>query len=205
MVQSLIGSLSKRRVTITQQDNPSEILTFDASISESHTGNAETTSHPVEQGADITDHIRRSPEELTITGIVSDTPVVSLASLFAEPSVTGGDTRTRVSDAYGFLKDVKDNGRICQISTTLRDYENMVLVGFSVPRDAARGGIGELSCVFREIIIATTESAEVREPVAEGRKAQTDIGTKSKPAAESSSATQSRSLLASFVSGFGAF
>lgn len=192
----------KQRVSLTIQDDPTQVIEFDATVSETHIGNSQTSDHPVEAGADLTDHIQRVPEELQLTAIVSDTPILFLASLRAEPSIPGGDPRNRAQDAYGFLKGIKDAGQLVSISTTLRDYSNMAIVGFSVVRDSQKARILEANLSLREILIATTE--QVEPPVVENsaRKARTNQGKKTKtPTAEPA---QPRSVLArafSFIGG----
>lgn len=182
----------RRKVVITAQDNQ-QILEFDATINELHTGDAELTRHPVEQGVDITDHIRRLPEELQITGIVSDTPVLFLASLRAPPAISGGDPKSRSQDAYGFLKGLKDSGQLVQVITTLREYANMAITAFSVLRDAARGRILEVNLGLTETIIATTEVVEAPEPVSQGRKGQSKKGNQPKQIETQANQTQASS------------
>ena len=69
------------------------LVELDASLSESHSMNATVTEYPVEEGADIADHIRRQPDTITISGIVSDTPLVYLASLQAPSPIVDDLTR----------------------------------------------------------------------------------------------------------------
>src|SRR5713101_5273233 len=52
-----------------------DVITIDATLQEVHKADAEVTEHPVELGADITDHVRPKPVELRIEGIISDTPI----------------------------------------------------------------------------------------------------------------------------------
>ena len=174
----------RQKVSITIQENPTQILEFDATLSENHIGNAQTTDHPVESGADLTDHIRSTPEELSLVGVVSDTPLILLSSLRAEPSIPGGDPQNRSQDAYGFIKGIKDAGQLVQVTTTLRDYANMAVTGLSVPRDKDKSKIVEMSISLREIQIATTEQVEAPAPEKSSRKKKTKQGKKTKkPAA----------------------
>lgn len=185
----------KQRVAIAIQDDPTQFLEFDAALSETHTGNANVSDHPVENGVDMTDHIQRTPEELQIVGIVSDTPLLALASLRAEPSIVGGDPQNRSQDAYGFLKGIKDAAQLVQVTTTLRDYASLAITGMSVVRDKDKSKIVELSLVLREIIIATTEQVEAPEPAKKPRKKRTNQGKKAKPPAAPPVAEKSSSAL----------
>ena len=180
------------RVSLTQQETPSEILEFEATVEEGHSGVAETTDHPVEDGADVTDHIRRKPDELTLKGVVSNHPILVLASFRAEPSVPGGDSSTRAEDAYNWLRGVKNLGLLLQVGTTLRDYTNMAIIGMDVIRDKDRGNVLEVDLTLREIIIAVTE----RSIAADVPGAASNLGRKAASAAGASTATSSESILA---------
>lgn len=48
---------------------------LDAMLSEQFEATAEPTQNPVEQGVDITDHIIIKPKKLTISGIITETPI----------------------------------------------------------------------------------------------------------------------------------
>jgi len=186
----------KQKVALTIQDDNTQVLEFDATLSETHIGNAMTTDHPVEDGADMTDHIQRVPEELQLVGIVSDTPVLFLASVRAKPSVPGGDTRNRAQDAYGFVKRIKDAGKLVQVSTTLRDYANMAITGMSTIRDKDTSRIVEMAISLREILIATTEQVAAPEPETKQRRKKTKQGKKTKKPETEANKDQARSILA---------
>lgn len=49
---------------------------IDAILSEGHSATADVTRHPVERGADVSDHIVPHPKTLEIVGAVSDFPVI---------------------------------------------------------------------------------------------------------------------------------
>lgn len=48
---------------------------IDVSLREQHNSAAEVTRHPVEDGVDITDHVRLAPDQLQIEGLVSNQPI----------------------------------------------------------------------------------------------------------------------------------
>lgn len=47
---------------------------FDVTTSEEPTDTVSITEHPVEEGADITDHVRKEPELITVEGYITNTP-----------------------------------------------------------------------------------------------------------------------------------
>jgi hypothetical protein len=52
-------------------------LTFDATISEAHDREADVTDYPVEEGANVADHVRPRPKTLTLETFVSNEPIGS--------------------------------------------------------------------------------------------------------------------------------
>lgn len=48
---------------------------IDISLREQHNASAEATRHPVEDGVDITDHVRLAPDQLQIEGLVTNQPI----------------------------------------------------------------------------------------------------------------------------------
>lgn len=181
------------RVSLTRQEDTSQILEFEATIEEGHEAEAETTDHPVEIGADITDHIRRLPQKLTLKGIVSDYPILLLAPFRAEASVPGGDPGSRAKDAYDWLVDTKDQGLLLQVFTTLTSYSNMAIIGMSVVRDKDKRNILDVDLTLREIIIAETEKGAATTETG----AASNLGRKTPTAAPAPVAGGAESILAS--------
>ena len=93
------------------------LVQLDASIHEVYNDNSESTQHPVEDGSTVTDHIRKLPESIEITGIVSNTPIVFLASFRAPSPVTGDVDRTmdRVGAAYAQFQAFQNSGAAREI------------------------------------------------------------------------------------------
>lgn len=60
-----------------KKSGATESVRFDVISSESHESILTITSHPVEEGSDVTDHARLEPERLTIEGYVSNKPSFS--------------------------------------------------------------------------------------------------------------------------------
>jgi hypothetical protein len=192
---SSIGVLDRpERASIFLQNNPLELLEFDAIISETHQGDAIVTDHPVEEGVDISDHVRRQPESFTCQIIVSNAPILVNRSVAARPSVRGGDPNNRAEDAYGFIKELKDGGQLVGFSTTLRDYDNMVITSTAASRDSRTGNILDMTLTIREIVIANTETVAAPEPVNPSRKTKTKLGKKPKADASPATAAKTDSL-----------
>jgi hypothetical protein len=142
------------------------VVQFDVSVSEKHSASVEVTGHPVEEGSEISDHIRALPETVEINGVVTNTPIVYLADLLAASPLTNATGRSddRVEDAYQELLRIMRAGELVKVVTSLRDYENMVLTSVEVPRDVRQGSILNASISLRQMLIANALTVDLPTP-----------------------------------------
>ncbi len=152
------------------------VLTFDASIEETHSSASEVTEHPVEEGPNISDHIRRLPDTIEINGLVTNHPLYLLPSLFA-PSPIQGDNRRqsdRVKVAYDKLEEIHKAGELISVVTSLREYDNMAITGFTVIRNAQNGNVLNATISLQEVLTvkveAPSEPLPVRRIIDQGKK-----------------------------------
>src|SRR6266850_6876576 len=141
-----------------------DVITVDAAMTETHTLEAEVTEHPVEQGANITDHIRPKLKRYTIDGIISNTPIGPTGEL-SDALHTGAlalgvtlpnfptsydldlarsaGATTRAKATFEKLVELVDAGQPIIIHSPLKDYPNMALESVQVIRDGqlSRGAI----------------------------------------------------------------
>lgn len=76
--QSIISRPKKKLTELRRViDNKPVSIFLDATVKEAFTATAELTKHPVEDGADIADHIIIKPQGLQVSGIVTQTPFPS--------------------------------------------------------------------------------------------------------------------------------
>jgi len=171
------------------------LVEFDASISETHSDSAETSDHPVEDGSDITDHIRVLPKTIEINGVITNTPIIFLATLQAKSPVTGDLTRTldRVETGYQQLQDFMNRGILVDVITSLRTYSNMVLLSMAVTRDAASGNILDCTLSLREMKIATAMSIDVPVPIDKANNEEKNAGQKQAKPKETTTSTSTES------------
>lgn len=147
----------------------------DASLTELHEAKVQITDHPIEDGADISDHVRVLPKRVRITGLKTNTPVVFLASL---------QTDSDAAEQYHQdLITMLEAGLLVSVVTTLHTYDNMVIESISVPRDAAKGNVVEATIILREMFIVASEVAPVTEPVNPSDGAAVDTGKSGPPKA----------------------
>jgi hypothetical protein len=64
-------------ITWTDDGGAAQTLELDVDLQESHDLASDITEHPVEEGVDVTDHVRPRLRRVTIEGYVSDTPWIT--------------------------------------------------------------------------------------------------------------------------------
>lgn len=153
-----------------------------ASLQEIHGLHSEPTEHAVETGADITDHVRKQPQEVQITGIVSD---VQLQNDFpgqttVEAFRVDEDSKPHL-EAWETVKGYFEDSRLITIVTALQTYENMILTSFTATRDKAETGVLRFSCTARKIKMVSTsltDAINLPEPLSEVAQKKKEAGQK---------------------------
>lgn len=131
-------------------------ITLDAVVSETHTHSLQVTEHPVESGADITDHARVKPDVVTLDIVLSDIP-------------TKGDPKAgRAAELYEKLRLLMDNAALVTVVTSLRVYESMILESLSAPKTVKESGGVRCTASLRQIRVVQNKTSVVtvtREPI----------------------------------------
>ncbi len=146
-------------------------LAIDCTVTETHTATSTVTEHPVESGAKITDHIRPDPVQLSITGIVSDTPIGSrqvqrsIAVGGASVQVTQQEPPTSTTGygraAWAKLDAIRTAAKPVKVVTRDKTYDSMALVSLSVPKESKTGGALYFTAQFKQIRIVYNRTTKV--------------------------------------------
>lgn len=157
-------------------------ISIDATISDEHTSACDLTENPVEEGANVTDHVQLKPVELTIEGVISDTPLDFgiLNNLITgnfgaikdtAKGIAGNFTgqTTRSTEEYNKLLDLQRKREPFKVVTGLKVYENMILVKLSVNRNATTGKSIHFKADLKQIRIVSSKTAKSMN-VAKGAK-----------------------------------
>lgn len=166
-------------------------------VDHEHVGSAEPTDSPVEDGADITDHIRAKQREFSASCFVSDTLIEAAETQMngAVETTTTVATSTgkgitvtsfsapvqRVKLVYEALEGLRVGRRTCTIVTPLRRYESMCLTSISFPVTNSDGIT--FSVTAREVRIATTQGGIANRPRQVRGHRRVNAGTQPTPAA----------------------
>lgn len=182
------------------QNGTATVIQLDASVKEDHNRESPPTEFPVENGDFVSDHVIVKPFDLTITGIISDTPLGTTSQLLTEVATTltsalvppvgivagaaaysvftalSGSKSPSVA-AYGQLLLLQANAQPFDVLTSLYRYPNMWIAGLSAPRDADTGKVLLFTVKLRQLILVTPQSVNVQIFANPGLSAnQADLG-----------------------------
>ena len=100
-------------------------LVFDAVLKTDHTSKVTATSHPVESGANISDHAFVEPAEISLEVGVSDCETGN--------GTFGSGNRSR--KAFAELLKLQTSRKLITVVTRFKTYRNMLITSVSVPDD----------------------------------------------------------------------
>ena len=174
-------------------------LVFDVVMNETPSFNSTATENLIEDGAKISDHVTIDPVRLSLSGIVSNTPV----SIDREN--IGNELANPAKDAYEFLKRLRDNGEPFDLVTGFDIYTSMIIEKLSAPRTASNGSSLFFDLQLKQIRIVSSSIVTVTKftaPSVPGAQSSLDAGKQTgKPGSEKAEAKGS-SVLASLLGVF---
>ena len=196
-----MGSRVPQNAIIYTPDGQS--LTVDVSLSQRHKVSVDTTDFPVEQGADITDHLRRRPDSVTIEGFVSNTPVepgfpvttyVAGTQGFSNQNFTDydGESPQLAKTAHEYLDALTYGPQLATVVTPLKTYSDMALIDLDMPKSVATGDVFQFTAVFKRIFTVTNATVTVLTRAPNG---QTNKNTGKQATTQATAAQKSGSFL----------
>lgn len=128
----------------------------DAMLSITPQYQVETTPHPVESGADITDHAIDRPLMVEIEAVVSDTPIGTIASRREAG-------RLPSADCERYLDELRTTHDLVTITSGVyAPFKNMMLLSWSAPKSSQTGTSLVFRATFQQIQYASVDvSSEV--------------------------------------------
>src|SRR5271163_2844558 len=97
------------------------IVTFDTMVQEEHRFTSRVTYFPVESGTIVSDHIINQPDVVTLSGLVTDTPLNIFSSF------------NRSIAAFNALIQLHERREIVHVVTGIKIYRNMAITSLDVP------------------------------------------------------------------------
>ncbi len=130
---------------------------FDAYMSINHESTLSITSHPVQNGANMSDHAYMEAQELTFEVGMSDV----MHDISGFDSFTGDNSRS--ISAYKTLRKLQENRIPFKIVTRLWTYENMLIENISVPDDKTTAHGLKATVSLKEVLVANVTTVKISE------------------------------------------
>lgn len=132
---------------------------FDGFMNVDHSFKTTVTSHPVQTGANISDHAYDEPAEVSMTIIMSDTKSDKVAGQFA------GISYTRSVAAFNILRELQKQRIPLQVHTRLQTYKNMLITSLSVSDSITTLNGLEASVTMEEILVSNIKTVKISKRV----------------------------------------
>jgi hypothetical protein len=136
------------------------------------------TTHPIEAGSAVADHIRNEPVRITIEGLVSNHPIGGIADRRGERDANGMLLFPPVDDAIAWILAIRARRQPVSITTRRRVYENMGLQSFRPPDGAEYGDALKFTATFVQLSVVTNERTVVPVARKSGAAKKVDRGNK---------------------------
>ena len=136
-------------------------LQCDCIVDHVTTFDSQVTEHPIECGFVIADHVAREPMKLSLTAIITPTPV----SYFR---IMGGSNPDRLGEAASYLEQVHLAGEPITIVLPDSIYDSMVMTSCPLPRNVQDGFCYRLALEFTHVTIVSQKTEEIPEQNASG-------------------------------------
>ena len=156
IVANLLGFGTKTRI-VPQEDyagftllRSDEELQIDCVEEANPSHDAEPTDLPVEEGADITEHVRLKPDSLTLRIVHTNDPLDD--PIPGRPAID----QFRADDAYRKLVNWEFEKVLLAVVLPDRTFENMIITNISPQKTSVSGAAFVGTVSFREIVRVET-------------------------------------------------
>lgn len=160
-------------------------LVFDAVLKTDHTSKVTATSHPVESGANISDHAFVEPAEISLEVGVSDCETGN--------GTFGSGNRSR--KAFAELLKLQTSRQLITVVTRFKTYRNMLITSISVPDDYTTMFAFKANIMLKEIPVVSTRRVSVTSSDQSQKAGSTNSGTTQAATPKQSVIKQATSLL----------
>jgi hypothetical protein len=152
---------SKRGIYSTNGGSP--LVVAQATIEEKHNDELEITSHPIQLGANITDHAFKHPPEVVVQMGFSNSgyPGLDIGNIFKPQSALNGADVSQANNVYKNLLDLQEKRILVSLFTGKRSYTNMLIKGIAETTDYKTENSLIITVSFQNVIIVQTESVQL--------------------------------------------
>jgi hypothetical protein len=138
-------------------------IEIDLTHSVEHSYAVEATDRPVLVGANITDHARCKPIELSIKGKFTST-----SNMPDEAAPLGA--RGAAEETADILVGLRNAPGVVQVITPFTSYDDMLIVDLSITTDAQTGDAVEFTAKLKQVTFVTTAMTVVATKISRAKK-----------------------------------
>jgi hypothetical protein len=149
-------------------------IELDIIVIESAQTTSRLTENPVEQGANVNDHIIIEPMTFTVEGVVSNSSSTTIGQFTQVPSVFNQDS-SKAKEAWNDLLELQASRQPFTLVQGLREYNNIVILSLNESQDKDTSNGLFFTATMKEVILVGVE------PVTEDRFVDTDTYDKAAP------------------------
>ncbi len=160
-------------------------LEFDALIDENRTLSATVPEYAVEDGYSVSDAIIFSPEKLSMTLYVTNTPVTWKSR--------HGTSTARVQNVISKLEQMYFDGEPVTIVTSEKTYSNMAIESIGFGKNTETGPSREIPISFKKIIKTSARTTSIPDSYGKSGASNAAAGTASTSTASSGTTSSSKS------------
>jgi len=175
----LISWIAQETTTLAAGGDELEVeyqsIVLDGATSESYATEATATEHPVEEDADITDHLRPHLRRQAFDIVVSAHPGPS-SPAWQDGWTIDGEEDSRPVRIRRILERLILWGIEVSIETGVQSFDSMLLLGFEEERTAESGDGLKGRLLTREFRRVSTEEVEAPAPRVERGRRRSDRG-----------------------------
>lgn len=139
-------------------------LLFDLVTGESHSMSNTISTHKLETGAKISDHIKNDLRPGSISGIVTNYSIQERTTFLPAGAVPGQGTPNRALTAYEAFRKLWKSRTLVTVVTQLEIYENVAISNISVTKDTPEEVL-EFYVDFQEVTSAEIKALDIEASV----------------------------------------
>jgi hypothetical protein len=137
----------------------------DCAVMEDHSDTLTVTKHPVQAGANISDHAYKEPAQLRLSWAWSNSSPANalggnIGSALLHSVIGFGGSEDYIDKIYGELLTLQVSGQVLTVSTGKRLYYNMMITGLHVRTDNTSAYTLPMEIELTEVILVQTQSAQ---------------------------------------------
>jgi len=143
-------------IKLTDSNNVDHYYYFDATLKAEHNSSRRITEHPVQTGADITDHSYQLPSVVSLEIGVSDS-----MDIFDSTNNWSQFDTVKTVNAFKTMLTIQKSGLPLIVQTRLNTYESMLIESINTKEDNKTRNVWRATVNFREVILVTGSTTKV--------------------------------------------